>query len=345
MHICYIHTNLWPYTYGGAELRHYLFAKELSKMGYKVTYITYDWGPTDIPTATVGPPPPLYDREGRRDIINTVKFSYAAAKKAKNLRCDKIDVTVPYLPAYLLPREKIILTYWEFWGDKWKDYYGRILGRMVMWGEKAIIKRAPLVITATKIVANQVFRYNRNTAIIPVGLNLDHYLVYRSHNKTYDLAYVARLVPYKGLDVLIEVLNAVGEKLRVLIIGDGPLRDRLAAEIKRMRHEVEWRRNVAEEDKRRLLAQAKIYLNLSKTEGFSIATLEAIALGAYPIVLDAEGYNAAREIVENLNYGYVAKTPAEVVKAIEEARPSPLEPEKLMQYHISNVVQQYIRLL
>ncbi|MGC9052100.1 MAG: glycosyltransferase family 4 protein, partial [Pyrobaculum sp.] len=66
MKICFICSNLWPHTLGGAERRYYEFAVELMRRGHEVAYVTYDWGPSEVPLATVGKPSRLYDSKGRR---------------------------------------------------------------------------------------------------------------------------------------------------------------------------------------------------------------------------------------------------------------------------------------
>ncbi len=101
---------------------------------------------------------------------------------------------------------------------------------------------------------------------------------------------------------------------------------------------------MSEEVKRRIVASSVYYLNMSPAEGFSIATHEAVALGAYPVVLRSED-SAAVELVEALGYGAAMATPEEVVAVIstDHVPEPPVAP--LWQYHIAKVVDQYEQLI
>jgi len=48
--------------------------------------------------------------------------------------------------------------------------------------------------------------------------------------------------------------------------------------------------NLSEEEKYELYARSRFYLALSRSEGFGIPPIEAMALGVVPIYLDAHGY-------------------------------------------------------
>jgi hypothetical protein len=51
--ICFVCSNLWPYGFGGGERRYYEFALELMRREYDVRYVTYGWGPSEIPLVPV----------------------------------------------------------------------------------------------------------------------------------------------------------------------------------------------------------------------------------------------------------------------------------------------------
>ena len=52
--ICFVCSNLWPYSFGCGERRYYEFALELMRRRYDVRYVTYSWGPSEIPLVPVG---------------------------------------------------------------------------------------------------------------------------------------------------------------------------------------------------------------------------------------------------------------------------------------------------
>ncbi len=91
-----------------------------------------------------------------------------------------------------------------------------------------------------------------------------------------------------------------------------------------------------EEEKRCILAQSVYYLHLSTAEGFSISTLEAIALGAYPIVLATE-YNAAVELIRSL-YGSAVSSLREAAEIIERSEVPEPPTSSLFRYHVNSAV-------
>jgi glycosyltransferase involved in cell wall biosynthesis len=121
------------------------------------------------------------------------------------------------------------------------------------------------------------------------GVGPEHYL----------LGVVARLVPQKGHRYLLEALAlAVPEEpsLRLLIAGQGPLREHLEAQARRLgldRHVVfaGWRSDVAN-----IMAALDLLVLPSLWEGFGLVLLEAMALQK-PIV--ATRVSAIPEVVED----------------------------------------------
>ena len=338
--ICFVCSNLWPYSFGGAERRYYEFALELSKRGYEVRYVTYDWGPSKIPLIPLGPPPQLYDKTGRRRLSPALQFALATRRAVAKAGCKVVDVSVPYTATFLLPRERTILTLHEVWGHKWRDYFGPILGRLAEWGERRLLLWPRVVITPSRLTATRARRFRKDIYVIPFGLRLEEYLNHRGADKEYDVAIVTRLVPYKGIRDALRTLHLIRRTLKVAVVGDGPLRDEVKQEAQRSRHVFHLYPTASEEDKRCIVAKSVFFLNMSPAEGFSIATLEAVALGAYPIVLRSE-YNAATELVEALGYGAIVATPEEAAAIIENNNTPDPPTSTLQQFHIKRVVDQY----
>ncbi len=138
---------------------------------------------------------------------------------------------------------------------------------------------------------------------------------------------VARLVPWKGLEMLIDALAILAPgrpNLRTVIVGDGPLRAALEerAAAKRVTDRVVFagvRRDVPE-----ILAAADIFALPSIAEGMPIAVLEAMASGL-PIVSTA--IDGVPEVVTDGEVGLLVRTrePADFAErldalVIDEAR-------------------------
>jgi glycosyltransferase involved in cell wall biosynthesis len=107
------------------------------------------------------------------------------------------------------------------------------------------------------------------------------------------MAFLGRLVPYKGADMLLEAAAPLlREKKAVLeIIGDGPQMAELKAIVEREKlgDSVEFPGWVAHGEVRSHLSKAKIFAFPSVREFGGGVVLEAMALGLMPVVLDYGG--------------------------------------------------------
>ena len=91
----------------------------------------------------------------------------------------------------------------------------------------------------------------------------------------YDLVTVARLVPWKGLSDLIDVVAEKGWSLR--IVGDGPLRDELEEKARKIGANVSFAGQVAKEEVAREIRSARLFVLNSDYEGLPHIVLEAKA--------------------------------------------------------------------
>lgn len=104
-----------------------------------------------------------------------------------------------------------------------------------------------------------------------------------------DMIFVGRLTRIKQPEQFVQVLARVAKlypSVRGVMVGGGPEREKL----ERLAFELGVRDNVAlfgqRDDVNELLADAKVYLLTSRSEGLSIALAEAMGCGAVPVVAD-----------------------------------------------------------
>lgn len=117
--------------------------------------------------------------------------------------------------------------------------------------------------------------------------------------KRYDFAFVGRLSYEKGPDIFISAINSAMEKkknLRVVIAGDGPLRDKIIENIK-------YKDNVAfvgyVDHVQNYILQSKFLVLTSRIEGCSGVIKEALSLGIPCIVPLVESGGP----IEMINFG------------------------------------------
>jgi glycosyltransferase involved in cell wall biosynthesis len=116
------------------------------------------------------------------------------------------------------------------------------------------------------------------------------------------IAFVSRLVSEKGLDVVIDVIRELKERgvaHRIVIVGDGPERDRLRAALP----DAIFEGHRTGEDLATAYASSDVFLFPSDTETFGNVTLEALSSGLPAVVANATGSNA---LVQDGYNGFLA---------------------------------------
>jgi L-malate glycosyltransferase len=142
-----------------------------------------------------------------------------------------------------------------------------------------------------------------------------------------DKANVTRIVSARPLLRLYRVdalLRALAELRGVRsfvceVVGDGPERpalERLAASLG-LENEVTFHGHVAPDAAERVLARADVYVSVSESDGASVALLEAMALGAVPVLSDIPANRAW--VVDGRTGVLVDIEPSSIAAGIERA--------------------------
>ena len=134
------------------------------------------------------------------------------------------------------------------------------------------------------------------------GVDPDRFKILRSRRASLPLrgAFVGRLVPYKGADILLEAAQAFLREgtLELHIVGDGPERERLKAMSERLAigDRVNFHGWVQHVDVQTLMRECDFLALPSVREFGGGVVLEAMALGVTPIVAD---YGGPSELVDD----------------------------------------------
>jgi len=141
-------------------------------------------------------------------------------------------------------------------------------------------------------------------------------------NQKIELIYVGRLVPSKNIETAIRALAIVRHthpNVRLTLVGDGPLKDRLMALAERLDAQ-KWIRFLGVVSQQRVIQQLKnsqIFLFPSLKEGGSWALIEAMSVGLPVICLDTSGMHVITD--DSCAIRIPPTTPDEVVNSMAEA--------------------------
>jgi len=134
----------------------------------------------------------------------------------------------------------------------------------------------------------------------------------------WDVVFVGRLAPIKQVDLLLRALVLVKREIpgvRAMIVGDGPLRqelETLAATLE-LGDAVEFAGQRA--DVSSILEKSRVFVLTSKTEGLSLALMEAMMTGLPAVVSDV---GDLRDLVRNDENGFLVdvQTPGRFAERI-----------------------------
>ncbi|MGP8077718.1 MAG: glycosyltransferase family 4 protein [Thermoplasmata archaeon] len=122
------------------------------------------------------------------------------------------------------------------------------------------------------------------------------------------VAFTGRLVPHKGVDVIVQALRELPPDVVLLVIGAGPRLPELVGLAARVgvSDRVRFCPSVSDDDLPRYLALAEMFIfpSQNRLEGFGLAAAEAMAMGLPVIVADVPG---VREIIEDRKEGLLTE--------------------------------------
>lgn len=122
---------------------------------------------------------------------------------------------------------------------------------------------------------------------------------------TYDMTFVARLVPEKDPEFFISLIKALNIPIKAAIAGGGPLYNRVAEQVaalpKHLRPELLG--PLSHTESLRLIKASKLVVMPSRHEGLPILPMECMAIGTPILASDIDG---TREVIANGAGGYLA---------------------------------------
>jgi glycosyltransferase involved in cell wall biosynthesis len=329
MKIAIVYDAIYPYVKGGAEKRLWELARRLSLRGHEVHLFGMRyWEGADhieregVHLHGVCRPPDLYTG-GRRSIREAVWFSLCLVRPLLREKWDIIDCQqFPYLPCFsakivsLAKKTPLVITWIEVWGDYWYDYLGSPgwIGKLA---EKCIARFQNPTIAISHFTAVRLAQMYTVPvpAVIPIGIDLSALQGISPAQDRTDIIFIGRLIREKNADLLVQATRIIMEKypdIRVIIVGEGPEREKLrrhidenGLETRIILHNFFTDHN----DLIALLRASRVFVLPSTREGFGISALEALACGL-PVVTVDHPANAVQDLV-TAKTGFVSAVSAE----------------------------------
>ncbi len=303
-----IFTDLFhPRTIGGGENRLLHLAREMVRIGNRVTIVTtkVKGSPeeeileTGLRVVRIGRPHPL-DGTSLISSIIFVFIGFFMLQRWKNLAFDVIESNT-YLPCYLAAIvSKIltiphIMTIHDVYLSDWIYRLGILLVPFAYAIERGLQKiHANHIVTvssSSKYKICSILGFDSNQVrVIHNGIPFDEISdYYNESEKKQQIMCLGRLVPHKHVDHVIEalrILHSEGRFLKLVVIGTGPEMKYLENLVHSMKLDefveltgfVENPSAVYSE-----LSSSLLFVNASTIEGFGIVLLEAMAAGT-PVV-------------------------------------------------------------
>jgi len=190
-------------------------------------------------------------------------FAFAAVRAARG--ADLVHAHwLPSAAVALLTRRPVVA---QVWGTDVE------LARRAPWIARAVLRRAAEVVAPSTVLAEQARELGaQSVAVIPSGVDVPDDV--GDEDEPPFVLYAGRLSPEKGVLELVEAANGIP----LVVVGDGPLRDRVPGA----------RGFVPHDELLRLYARAAVVAVPSHREGFGVVCAEAMA-HARPVVASAVG--------------------------------------------------------
>ena len=312
--IAIITERVFPFYNGGSEKVISDYAHMLSK-NYNVTVFTsldknFSCGDSNnLIFERIAPKFRNNNRKGNHSIIGILFFSLFLVwneRKISNYDLVLLDSIHYFYPSIFLNEvrrrnHRIATIFHEAWYNYRKSINFPVLlslglGILI----RRLLKYSDLVISVSEPTTNSlVENYEvKITQIRTIPLSIDTDYIYGKFDsnpidlRKYDIVFTGRLAEIKRIEDLITAINTLVieytkyKNIRVILIGDGPQRSVLENKISEyhLSDNFIMQGYVDEDKKYGILNSSKIFVLPSEREGFSIATLEAMALGCVPIV-------------------------------------------------------------
>jgi glycosyltransferase involved in cell wall biosynthesis len=209
------------------------------------------------------------------------------------------------------PKTKVIVT---FHGSDINNFINSKLARNIF---SFFIHRCNYIISVGDDLSKLIYKkLNRKpNLILSAGINDKVFYKMNNVSKEYDFIFVGSFIKRKGLDILLDAIELLGDKkIRYCFVGSGVLESEIL--LKKRNFDITLLKNKTQDELRKLYNKSSFFILPSRDEPFGLVVSEAIFCGTPSIVSNIGGM---KEQIKNDNNGYILKhnTPKYLAKKIE----------------------------
>ncbi len=319
MKVLLVYETVYPDFIGGVESRNHELAAALRRRGHEVTLAGFrkPGGGQSPGVWSLGELEGLYNAAGQRSTRGSIRF--ALAVPGIDVRgFDVVETAnMPYVHIFplavkcALAGKPLLVTWYEYWGDYWEGYVGRLKApvyKAIEWctGQVGTAVTATSRLTQERLAGK---RRRGRVELVPCGIHVDEVQRAAAMDGPRDgsvppLIYAGRLLRAKRVDLLVRAVALLAPRhpgTLLTVFGAGPHLEeliRLAGELG-ISDRVDFRGHVeTSEEVWRHLGQARIAVQPSEREGFGLFPLEAMAAGL-PVVYCESPESAVPELVRH----------------------------------------------
>ncbi|MEG3439692.1 glycosyltransferase [Pannus brasiliensis CCIBt3594] len=189
-----------------------------------------------------------------------------------------------------------------------------------------------IYVANSSIVAERIQKiYNKNALVINYPIDSDKFFALDEKEDFYLVS--SRLLSYKRIDIIVEAFNWLGWPL--LIVGDGPERERLQA---KALDNIQFLGYVSDKLRGYLMAKARA-LVIAALEDYGLVPIEANASGT-PVIAYGAGGVTDTQISGQTGILFKPQTPSGLIEALVESRKISWNYSRIRERAIENFSEQ-----
>ena len=213
-------------------------------------------------------------------------------------------------------RESRITIIHTFHGHVLHSYFSRIKSASFIWIERVLAVFTLKIIAVSESVKKELIELKitspQKITTIPLGLELEKYLKIENNglgNRDYkSIGIIGRLVPVKNHRMFLDVAKRLkdildsGQRMKFLIVGDGPLREELESYAERLGIKEDVAFTGWIKDLEKIYSELDIVALTSLNEGTPVALIEAQAAARPCVATDVGGVT---DVIEEGRSGFL----------------------------------------